>query len=284
MQDLGPNLLQSARWIERHQGRRVVVKLGGVMLQEPSALRALAAQIAIVRQVGMRPIVVHGAGVQVDRMCAERGVEVIKHGGRRATSSEVREILVEASAALNALLIREIELAGASAEGMEAGVHTRVACRRRPPQEIGGEMVDFGWVGDLTGFDPGVPEAPIPVLPSLAVDENGEICNANADGVAGAAARGSGAEKLIFLTTAPGVMRSMHDDGPISTMTSLEARELIETGAAEGGMKAKLEEALRALEGGVRMVHIVSGREPHTLLRELFTDEGSGTLIASEQA
>jgi acetylglutamate kinase len=112
------------------------------------------------------------------------------------------------------------------------------------------------------------------------VDENGELCNANADGVAVQCALAVQADKLIFLTTAPGVMRSMDDDGPLSTMDEAEAQELIDSGAAKGGMKAKLEESLRALAGGVRQVHIVDGRDPHTLLRELFTDEGSGTLIS----
>jgi acetylglutamate kinase len=280
MQDQGPTLAQAGPWIARHRGQRVVIKVGGAMLEQASARRAIARQIRLVREVGMHPIAVHGAGVQVDRLSAERGLPVVKHGGRRVTSPDVRDLLIEALTQLNESFAAAIAEEGGEVYGMAQGSHHSVKGLRRPPVMIDGQSVDFGCVADVKGAQIQAPEGAIPLIPSLAVDENGELCNANADGVAVQCALAVQADKLIFLTTAPGVMRSMDDDGPLSTMDEGEAQELIDSGAAKGGMKAKLEESLRALAGGVRQVHIVDGRDPHTLLRELFTDEGSGTLIS----
>jgi acetylglutamate kinase len=160
-----------------------------------------------------------------------------------------------------------------------------VRCRLRPPTEEDGGRVDWGRVGDIQRIDPTpIMVAPgldwvVPVLPSLGMLDDRTWVNVNADAVAARTAAELDAAKLVLMTGVPGVMESMEDAGPISELTIEEARGLITRAIVSGGMRAKLEEALRALESGVPRVHILSGREPMTLLREIFTDEGCGTLV-----
>lgn len=280
IRDFGPSLEEAAPWIERHRGSRVVVKIGGEILAQPRLVDRIASQTAVLRQVGILPLVVHGAGVQVDEECRRRGVEILKIGGRRVTTEGALEAAQTVLTQLNSGLVAALKKHGADAKGMEAQVHSWVRCRRRNPTVVDGQSVDWGFVGDIQSVE--LENGSLAVLPSLGVDETGHVVNVNADAVAAHTAIAAQAAKIVYLTGAPGVMMSMDDDGPISQMDASTGRHLIEDGVVIGGMKAKLEESLRALNGGVKAVHIVSGREPYALLRELFTDEGCGTLIWPE--
>ncbi len=282
----GPSLQEASKWVQELRGQLVLVKVGGEMLASRAILNRLAKQIPVLVRVGLRPILVHGAGVQVDGECRSRGIEIVKHGGRRVTTPETLGVLVEVLHGLNQNIITCLKAEGIEAFGMDEEVQRSVVCLRRPQTEVDGVKVDWGMVGDVQRVDPSalIQDGPwrVPVLPSLGTDEHGEFVNVNADSAASLAACSLGVAKLLLLTGAPGVMGSVDDAGPISQMTAADAHQLIDRGIAKAGMKAKLEESLRALEGGVPAVHILSGKEQHTLLRELFTDEGCGTLISAK--
>lgn len=278
MRDQGPSLEEAAPWIEKHRGSRIVVKIGGEILALPKHMERIAGQAAALLQLGITPVIVHGAGVQVDEECRRRGVEIVKVGGRRVTSEGALDAAVHVLTGLNRSLVASLRMHGAQVRGMDEDVQASVKCLRRAPTTVEGREIDWGFVGNIQSVELSADD--LVVLPSLGVDQTGHLVNVNADAVAAHTAIAVGAAKIVYLTGAPGVMMSMDDDGPISQMDAATARDLIERGVVQGGMKAKLEECLRALEGGVGMVHIVSGREPHALLRELFTDEGCGTLIS----
>lgn len=285
----GPSLIEAAGWIEQFRDQIVVVKLGGELLDRPSVLERLVPQLVVMAQCGLRPIVVHGGGLQIDAACRARGVAVHKVGGRRITTPDALAVLVEVIGELNELILSKLAARGVPAKGMAHGVQQAVHCTRRPPTAFpDGSVVDWGEVGDVQDVDAtllvGEPNRRwvVPVLGSLGTLEDGSTVNVNADTVASRAAISTGAAKLIFLTYVRGVMLDMNDAGPVSTMSVQQARDLIQSEVAKGGMKAKLEECLAALDGGVPKVHIMSGTEPFTLLRETFTDEGCGTLIAPD--
>ncbi|HMV67784.1 MAG TPA: acetylglutamate kinase [Myxococcota bacterium] len=284
--DRGPGLVEAAPYIEQFRDRLVVVKLGGELIDDGPVLERIVPQVAVLARVGLRPVLVHGGGRQVDQACRDRGIEPVKHRGRRVTTPEGMEVLRDVvGGALNRTIVDRLVREGVAARGFAEGVGDAVRCRLRPPTDEGGTSVDWGRVGDIVRIDPQPilvdPGRPwvVPVLPSLGTLDDRSLVNVNADAVAARVAAELDAAKLVLMTGVPGVMQSMEDAGPISELTVEEARGLFRSGVVSGGMRAKLEEALRALEHGVPRVHILSGREPMTLLREIFTDEGCGTLV-----
>ncbi len=273
-------LLEAAKWIKKFAGQTVVIKLGGEVLRSESTLAHIVEQITCMADCGMKVILVHGAGRQVDDACAARGLEIKKIHGRRITSPEARDLMVEVLAELNAKLCRALETKGHRVLGMADGINKSVICRRRTPVTIDGETVDFGEVGDIQSIETTWGNDLV-VLACLGY--NGEnYLNINADTVAARVAA-KDAVKLVYLTSVAGIMASLDDPGPISWMTTKRARKLLDSPAIQGGMKAKLQECLAALEGGVEEVHVINGREPFTLLREVFTAAGCGTLITDQE-
>jgi acetylglutamate kinase len=277
--ETGPLLVQASRWIKAFWGRWVVIKVGGETLERKAALDRIVRQVRVLEDCGLRPVLVHGAGVQLDQACRERGLEIVKVGGRRVTTPETLEALVDVLTVLNRDLCALLTEEGLHPRGMDQGIHQAIRCIRRAPSEREGRIVDWGEVGDVVDVDRTLLMADgLPVLPSLGVAPDG-FKNINADSCASHAALAVGAFKLLFLTSTPGVMRNLDDEGPISEIDAASAEQLIQEGRIQGGMKAKLEESFKALEGGVRQVHILSGRDPYGILREIYTDEGVGTLI-----
>lgn len=279
----GPSLIEAGPWIARFRNKVVVVKLGGELLEQRSTVARLVTQVLVLWQCGLRPILVHGGGVQVDEGCRARGIEIRKVNGRRITSYEVMQVLLDVIGRLNQDLVEQLQQVGVPAVGKGHAVR----CTRRPLfRQADGTAIDWGFVGDVIGFDESlIPPSPgwsVPVLPSLGIDAEETLLNVNADTVASRVAVGAQAEKLIFLTSVPGVMRDPNDPGPISQLTLSSAQELLSGPAVKGGMRAKMEESLKAVQGGVPKVHILAGKEPHTLLREIFTHEGCGTEITLE--
>lgn len=287
-QDRGPSLVEAAPWIAKFQGAILVVKLGGELLVRDSVLERVVPQIVTMYQCGLRPVLVHGGGIQVDQACAARGIEIQKIGGRRVTTPEAMEVLAEVIAELNRGIVERLAAKQVRARGMASGVHEGIRCSRRGPTVFpDGVTVDWGMVGDVQGVEVDRILEPseswvVPVLPSLGVGEDAALLNVNADTIAARVAISLGAQKLVFLTYVRGVMLDMSDAGPVSFVVPDQAKRMIDEEVVKGGMKAKLEECLRALEGGVQSVHIISGTEPYTLLRETFTDEGCGTQISAE--
>lgn len=279
--EAGPSLEQAARWIATFRGAVVVVKLGGEVLAAPAATRRVAQQIGILAQCGIRVVVVHGAGTQIDTACRAAGLNITKVHGRRVTDAATRDVVVHVAQQVNANLVAAIGRIGLPVHGMSAWEPYPVSAHRRPPvPQSEGEPVDYGLVGDVDGIHPGLATDPgIAVLPSLGYDPHHGFLNINADTLARAVATGLGARKLVFLTSVAGVLPSADAPGPVSTMSVADARRLLTSEAVTGGMKAKLEECVKAVEAGVERVHIISGKEPFTLIREVFTDEGCGTLV-----
>ena len=285
--DRGPELVEAARYVELFRDRIVVIKLGGELLQEDGVVSRLLPQIEVLYRCGLRPILVHGGGIQVDRRCEELGLSFAKRDGRRATSKEVLDVLLDlVGGELNRSIVGQLSGQGVPARGYRDGLEQAIRCRQRPPSpDAQGMEMDWGFVGDLQSVDAtallGEQGADwiVPVLPSLGVLDDGQPVNVNADSVASGVAIGTQAAKLVLLTGVAGVMPHRDAAGPVSQLRSTQARACLEDGTAQGGMRAKIQEALRALDAGVPRVHIISGRAPHTLLREIFTNEGCGTLL-----
>ncbi|MCB9556770.1 MAG: acetylglutamate kinase [Deltaproteobacteria bacterium] len=286
MQDPGPSLLEASVFIERFRREHVVIKLGGELLDRSAALDRIAPQIAVLTRCGMRPVVVHGGGKQIDERCTKDGIPVVKHHGRRVTTEGVLNAVVDVVGnQLNAQICSHLRALGVQTRGFADGVYRTLLARRRAPMDVDGQQVDFGLVGDITHVDVhalrhGDEQHAVPVFPCLAIDDQGNWLNVNADSVASKVALALGAQKLIMLSRVPGVMEHPNADGSISQLTLTQAEHLAVSTQVTAGMKVKLNEAINALKGGVPQVHIISGVEPSTLLREIFTEEGCGTLIS----
>jgi len=260
-------------------------------MEEPEALRALLLDIVFMQTVGLRPVVVHGGGKAISAAMSRAGLEPRFVQGRRYTDRATLEIVAGVlTDEINADVVRHINKFGGRAAGMH---HKSTPClwgRRLDLHDAEGRALDLGLVGEVSEVDTLPLEnmclgGVVPVLPSLAVslDDEVSLLNVNADTAAAAVARHLQADKLIFLTDTPGILRDKSD--PSSLITALspeECGELIAGGVIERGMIPKVEACLESLEAGVRKVHIIDGRVPHSLLLEIFTDRGIGTQIARE--
>lgn len=276
-------LIEALPWLEQYAGKIVVVKYGGNAMLNDELKRAFAQDIVFLRRCGVRPVVVHGGGPQISSMLQRLGIKSEFRGGFRVTTPEamdvVRMVLVgQVGRELVGLLNQHGNLA-VGLSGEDAGLFT--AARRSVI--VDGEEVDLGLVGDVVEVHPEavldlIAAGRIPVIATVAPDEAGDVHNVNADTAASALAVALGAERLVVLTDVEGV----YADWPNSTeiiarMNAAELAALLPT--LESGMVPKMEACLRAVEGGVPRATVVDGREPHTLLLEVFTDDGVGTMV-----
>lgn len=280
-------LIEALGFIRKFTGRYTVIKLGGSVMEDPESLRALLVDIVFMQTVGLRPVVVHGGGKAITAAMARSGLEPRFVQGRRYTDDPTLEIVARVLAEeVNADIVRHINKYG----GRAAGLHhkSNQQClygRRLTLSGTGGEAVDLGRVGEVTEVDIPPIESMclggvVPVLPCLAEDDDGRLLNVNADTAAAAVARAMQAEKLVFLTDTPGILRDRDDPASlISGLTPSQCRSLIADGVIERGMIPKVEACLACLEAGVRKIHIIDGRLRHALLLEIFTDQGIGTEI-----
>ena len=297
---LSPNLgiagLKGAlRYVRAYRDRTFVVKLGGDVLADAKMLDQAGAQLALLWSLGIRIVVVHGGGPQATALSRRMGIEPLIVAGRRVTDEAQLEIakMVYAGQLNTDLLaaLRRHHVPGVGISGVDGELIT--ATRRSPVRLRDDEglerEVDFGLVGDIQAVDPRVlvtllDSRFVPVVASLAGDTDGGIFNVNADTVAESLAVALGAMKLIFLTGAPGVLRNRND--PSSLVTFADAEEmsaLMESGALAGGMRPKAEACIRAAGRGVERTHIIDGRAADSLLLEVFTGAGSGTMIVARK-
>jgi acetylglutamate kinase len=280
-------LIEALGFIRKFHGRFTVIKLGGSVMESPEALRALLVDVVFMQTVGLRPVVVHGGGKAITAAMAKAGREPKFVQGRRYTDDATLEIVARVlGEEVNADIVRHIGKFGGRATGLH---HKSTQClfgRRLTLPGDDGRPVDLGRVGEVTEVDAAQIEnfclaGVVPVLPSLAEDDDGGLLNVNADTAAAAVATALQAEKLVFLTDTPGILRDRDD--PDSLMTALtpdDCRELIREGVIATGMIPKVDACLASLEAGVRKIHIIDGRLRHSLLLEIFTDRGIGTMIA----
>ena len=278
-------LIEALPWLERFHGAVVVVKYGGHAMTDPEVQRAFAADLVFLRYVGLRPVVVHGGGPQISAMLDRLGIASEFRGGLRVTTPEsvdvVRMVLV---GQVGRQLVGLINEHGPFAVGM-SGEDARLFTAVRRTATVDGEAVDVGLVGDVDAVNVDavtdlIAAGRIPVISTVAPDAEGVLHNLNADTAAGALAAALSARKLVVLTDVPGLYRSWPDpDSLVSQITTDEAADLLPT--LEAGMVPKVEACLRAVRGGVPAAHIVDGRMPHSVLLEIFTDEGFGTMVVN---
>lgn len=288
-------LAQALPFIQKYDREIVVVKYGGHAMGDESNAASFAADIVLLKLVGIHPVVVHGGGPQISRMLDRAGVKSAFVDGLRVTDSasmEVAEMVL--SGAVNKELAHQITRAGAEADvrgvglsGKDARLITCVKAvrTRRDPDSAIEKVVDLGFVGEPTLVDPTLVQALIhaeqdyvPVIAPIGVGADGQTYNINADTAAGALAGALKAKRFLLLTDVEGGLDA--DRRFIRQMARASALDLIASGAASGGMIPKLETCVAALEAGVEAAVILDGRNPHSLLVELFTEHGAGTLIS----
>ena len=279
-------LHSTAAYVRRFRNHTFVLKVGGALLEDRAASKIICRQIALLWSFSIRVVLVHGGGPALDRLCERLSLSVEKVGGRRVTSPAVLEAAQMVLAGTeHTRLLADLRACGVPAvglSGVDAGLLQAV---RRAPISTTSGPVDFGLVGEVTSVDPAILESLLeggflPVIAPLSGDDEGQVFNTNADTVAAELAIALGAEKLIFLLEAPGVLRQASRPEsliPHLSLTELEALEV--EGALQGGMAPKAAAIRRALQGGVPAAHLVGGRTADGLLAEIFTNEGSGTMV-----
>jgi len=295
MSDLVNALKGALDYTRMYRDQVFVVKIGGEVLGSAEALDSLAVSIALLESLSVRIVVVHGGGPQASELSRQLGLTPEVVGGRRVTTPAVLEVAKMVYAGrLNVDLLAVLRRHGVRAVGLSGIDADLVTARRRPPVQVRDDdgyekLVDFGEVGDVVSVDPAVlttllEPGYVPVVASLAADANGRPLNVNADTLAEAIASALQAKKLIFLTSAPGVLRDPGDESSLVAFAVPEDLEpFLETGAIRGGMRPKVEACIRAVKNGVRRTHVIDGRVPDSLLMELFTGHGCGTMVVARK-
>ncbi len=279
-------LIEALGYIRKFHGRFTVIKLGGSVMEEPEALRALLVDVVFMQTVGMRPVIVHGGGKAITTAMEAAGLKARFVQGRRYTDDATLEIVARVLAEeINADIDRHINKYGGRASGLHHKTHQCLFGRRLMLPGSNGEEIDLGRVGEVTEVDVTPIEnlclaGIVPVLPSLAMDDDEKLLNVNADTAAAAVAMALRAEKLVFLTDTPGILIDRNEPSTlVRGLTPEGCRDLIERGVIDKGMIPKVEACLTSLEAGVRKTHIIDGRLRHSLLLEMYTDTGIGTEI-----
>jgi acetylglutamate kinase len=270
-------LLEALPFMRAHTGKAIVIKYGGAAMDKAGLASSFAEDISLLRSVGIRPVVVHGGGPAVTRMSARLGIETTFVDGVRVTDAETLDVATMVLAGkLNTEVVATLTSGGVAAVGL-SGVDGRLLLARKQ------QGPDLGFVGEVVHVDVTVLSALldsgfVPVVASIAMDETGQAYNVNADVVAAELAVALGAEKLVYLNDVPGLIGPTGD--LLSELSAEQGRSLLAAGGVvEGGMIPKLESAVRAVEAGISRVHLVDGRVEHSLVLELFTPEGIGTMI-----
>ncbi|MBK6858288.1 MAG: acetylglutamate kinase [Microthrixaceae bacterium] len=271
-------LVEALPYIQAFAGRTVVVKFGGNAMVDPALAHSFAADIVLLRAVGVRPVVVHGGGPQIGAMLERLGKESEFRNGLRVTDAETLDV---ARMVLSGQVGRELVTAinhhtavAVGLSGEDAGLI--LATQRDESLGFVGDVVDV----NRTILDTLIGGGFVPVVSTIGADSHGQALNINADSAAIAVAAALGAEKIVYLTDVPGVLTDVDDPGSLlSLLSATRARLLIADGVISGGMIPKVEACLDAIEAGVGAAHILDGRIPHVLLLELLTDAGVGTKI-----
>lgn len=275
-------------YMQRYDDQTIVVKYGGHAMGDEALACAFARDIVLLKQSGMKPIVVHGGGPQIGSMLAKLGIKSEFRDGLRVTDKPTMEIVeMVLAGAINKGIVSAINAEGGNAVGLcgkdgNMVLAERVRLKKHNPQTKDIEEIDIGFVGDPVSVNPAViinvaQDELIPVIAPVAPGADGLTYNINADTFAGAIAGAMDAARLLFLTDVPGVLD--RNGRLIKEMTVTEARGLIADGTVTGGMIPKVETCIEALDRGVEAVVIVNGKTPHAVLLEIFTEHGAGTLI-----
>jgi acetylglutamate kinase len=287
-------LREALPYIQRFKGKTFVVKFSGKVTENHENLISLCEELALLHQVGIRVCVIHGGGKQLTELAQRLGVAQTVIDGRRVTDDETLELAKMIFAGkINTEILAALRNKGVEAVGLSGVDGNIVHAERRPPKDILNretgekEKVDFGHVGDVLEINDRLLQVLLekdylPVISSLGADDEGRIFNINADTIASEIAAHLQAEKLVLLSDVDGLYLNPKDNATkLSRLTVSEAQELIDNGTATGGMIPKLQNIIGLLRRGVKSAHIISGTERNALLSEVFTDEGTGTMIVS---
>lgn len=274
-------LIEALPYIRRFSGKIVVVKYGGSAMVDKDLRGSIIQDISLLKFVGILPIIVHGGGPAINSMLKQVGVESRFVNGLRVTDDQTMEITeMVLSGHVNKDLVRLLQLQGLNAVGISGKDGRLFTVVKNTSLEE-----DLGFVGEIAGVNPGILRTLlendfVPVVAPVSMDDEGTTYNINADDAAVALAVGLKAEKLVFLTDVPGVLRNTEDpDSRISRIGTGELEALMKDGTISGGMVPKTRCAVDAVRGGTRTVHIIDGNLPHSLLLETLSEEGVGTLV-----
>lgn len=286
-------LRRALPYIRLYRDKTFVVKIGGGPCADSGALARLAEEVGVLRAFGVRVVIVHGGGPQTTELSAKLGLQTVFLEGRRVTDQATLDVAVMTiSGAVNTAVLAALRAADVPAIGISGVDAGFVRARKRPARvKIDGDKrttFDYGLVGDVVAVDK-TPALKLleagftPVVSPLSADDSGQVLNLNADVVAAAIARELGAEKLVFMTDAPGLLEDKNDPTTLVSYTDVRGlNSLTERGLVDAGMLPKLNAVKEALYGGVKRVHLVSAHAKDALLAEIFTNEGAGTLIVAD--
>lgn len=288
-------LREALPYIQKFKGKIFVVKFSGKVTEDKENLASLAEELALLYQVGIKICVIHGGGKQLSELAEKLGVAQTVIDGRRVTDDETLELAKMIFAGkINTEILAALRRRGITAVGLSGIDGNIVHAEKRPPKEIKNkttgetETVDFGNVGDVLQINAELLQLLLendylPVISSLGADDAGRIFNINADTIASEIAAQLQAEKLVLLSDVNGIyLEADKPETKISRLSIAEAEDLIESGKASGGMIPKLQSIIALLNRGVKSAHIISGTKRNSLLSEVFTDEGEGTMISKK--
>lgn len=276
-------LIEALPYIQQFNRRIIVVKYGGSAMSSDELKSNVIKDVTLLKLVGFKPIIVHGGGKEISRWVEKVGMEPRFINGLRVTDADTMELAEMVLGKVNKQLTSMVQELGVKAVGISGKDGGLLKCKKRLS---GGE--DIGFVGEITDVDPKVlfdllEKDFLPIVAPIAVDENFDTYNINADDAACAVAKAVNAEKLAFLTDIEGLYRDINDKSTfISRLTSADAQKLLDDGFIGGGMLPKLNNCIDAVQNGVNNVHILDGRILHCLLLEIFTNKGIGTCIYKE--
>ncbi|MGA2776448.1 MAG: acetylglutamate kinase [Steroidobacteraceae bacterium] len=284
-------LKSAAPYIRMYKGKVFVIKAGGAIFADETSTRGLIEQVAILNQVGIKVVLVHGGGPQLDSVQSALGIETRMVAGRRVTDSQTIEVTAMVlNGTINTRILamcRELDIEAVGISGVDANL---ICAHKRPPVALAGlnESVDYGFVGDIDMVNTAMlgkllDNGLMPVVSPLSADARGTLLNINADTVAAAIGGALSAEKLILCTGAPGILERAQDPSSVISYTDLKGlKKLRDQGSLEGGMLPKATAIEAAIRGGVRRVHVITYRSRDSLLAEIFTNEGTGTLVVAD--
>ena len=285
-------LKSAAPYIRMYKNKVFVIKAGGAVFSDELSTRSLIEQVAILHQVGIKTVLVHGGGPQLDSLQASLGIETRMVNGRRVTDQKSIDVT---SMVLNGLIntrilgiCRELDIEAIGLSGVDAGL---IRAHRRAPVPVSAgssETVDYGFVGDIDSVNSAVIEKLLadglmPVVSPLSADSSGTLLNINADTVAAAIGGALAAEKLLLCTGAPGILERVEDPSSVISYTDIKGlKRLRDQGSLKDGMLPKATAIEHAIRSGVRRVHVITYKSADSLLAEIFTNEGTGTLVVAD--
>ena len=279
-------LIEALPYIKKFHDKKILIKYGGHAMVDEEAKSFTARDTVLLKYVGMKPLIVHGGGPEISRSMEKLCKESIFIKGLRVTDEETMEIIEMVLAGkISSEIVSELINHDGDAIGLSGIDSSLIYAHKKPVSKIDEEIVDLGFVGEVDKINADLIDLLlnhdfIPVISPIGIAEDGTRLNLNADTAAGEVASSVGAEKLIILTDVPGVLRDPSDpDSLIQKIKISEVPDLIEKGIITGGMIPKIETCVNAIEKGVKSCHIIDGRKKHSLLLEIFTTNGIGTMI-----